>query len=80
MWLYEWERDSFPAKEGGNDVSEESRPGNSSPKKPWSFRIPPLWPLDLDAWLLAVVVTLTTDGLLSSLKNAASGESLPGAF
>lgn len=42
--------------------------------------MPPLWPLDLDAWLLAVVVTLATEGLLSSLKYATSGESLPGGF
>jgi len=57
-------------------TSDESLPGNSSPKKPCSFRIPPLAPLALDPWLLAVVVMLATDGRLSSVKYAASGESV----
>ena len=57
-----------PEKPVGRLVSDESRPGNSSPKKPCSFRKPPLVPLVLEPWLLAVVVMLAIEGRRSSLK------------
>ena len=58
-------------------MSELSLPGKSSPKKVWSFLwIPLLFTLDaFDPELLAVV-TLATDGLLSSPKYASAVESL----
>jgi hypothetical protein len=49
--------------------------GNSSPKKPCSFLWKLLPTLDFDPVLLAFVVTLATDGRLSSPKNGPSGES-----
>ena len=75
MWLlYECDRCSFPAG-CARLISDESRPGNSSPKKPWSFLKPPLGPLVLEPWLLAVVVILAIDGRRSSEKYDSSGES-----
>jgi hypothetical protein len=38
--------------------------------------MPPLGPLALDPWLLAVVAMLAMDGRLSSVKYAASGDSV----
>jgi hypothetical protein len=66
----------LPAPGCGRLISDESLPGNSSPKKPWSFRNPPLVALVLEPWLLAVVVMLAMDGRLSSVKYAASGDSV----
>lgn len=74
--VYECDRCSLVPVGCARLTSDESLPGNSSPKKPCSFRKPPLMPLAFEPWLLAVVVMLATEGRLSSVKYAASGESV----